>query len=327
VQLDARKLRELQEIYAQAAADVGLQIAARRDDAGRVQLEALRDLLAQIEARLVQLTQQRNAALSGALREASFLGVSPLTGEVIDNAGAMVIADRAVLTAESFIAADGLQLSDRLWRLDNAAREVIAVEVEQAVIQGHSAVRAARDLLGRGERVPVEISRKADLASVEGIVRSARRELLNEPLANALRVMRTEINRAHGEAFMAGAAKTPGFVGFRFKLSPRHPGPDICDLLARQNLYGLGPGVYPTREKCPWPAHPNTLSFVEIVFDDEVTPADREGRQTPIEALAEFSDADRAAILGKGKAAIFEAGQLRQGMIRSRLQDVRRRLR
>ena len=39
--------------------------------------------------------------------------------------------------------------------------------------------------------------------------------------------------------------------------------------LAVQDLYGLGPGVYKTGT-APWPAHPNTMSYLTAVFRDEV---------------------------------------------------------
>jgi hypothetical protein len=74
-----------------------------------------------------------------------------------------------------------------------------------------------------------------------------------------------EINRAHGTAYLKGAEAHPDCVGTRFLLSPSHPEHDECDLHASANLYGLGPGVYPPG-KTPWPAHPNTLSYVVAVF-------------------------------------------------------------
>ena len=57
-------------------------------------------------------------------------------------------------------------------------------------------------------------------------------------------------------------------VGLRYCLSPRHPRKDICDTHASADLYGLGAGVYPV-DACPWPAHPNTFSYVEVVYSDE----------------------------------------------------------
>lgn len=99
-----------------------------------------------------------------------------------------------------------------------------------------------------------------------------------------------------------------------------------CDLLAAQNLHGLGPGVYPDRERCPWPAHPNTLSFVVMVFAEEVTEADRAGKETTLQALQRLAPEVRDGALGKTKAAYFDQGLLRTGMIRAPLRAVSARL-
>lgn len=99
-----------------------------------------------------------------------------------------------------------------------------------------------------------------------------------------------------------------------------------CDLLSTQNLYGLGPGVYPTRETTPWPAHPNTLSFLEIVFADEITEADSAGKETELQALQRMAPEIRAGALGQTKAAYFDQGLLTKGMIRSPLYAVEQRL-
>lgn len=99
-----------------------------------------------------------------------------------------------------------------------------------------------------------------------------------------------------------------------------------CDLLSAQNLHGLGAGVYPDRERCPWPAHPNTLSFVVIVFADEISDADRAGKETTLQALGRLAPEVRAGAVGKTKAEYFDQGLLRTGMIRSPLRAVNARL-
>ena len=99
-----------------------------------------------------------------------------------------------------------------------------------------------------------------------------------------------------------------------------------CDLLASQNLYGLGPGVYPSASVCPWPAHPNTLSFVVMVFADEVTAADKAGKETVTDAMGRMSPAVREGILGVQKSALNDAGQIKPWMIRSPLAAVKARL-
>lgn len=104
------------------------------------------------------------------------------------------------------------------------------------------------------------------------------------PYHQIKRVMRTEINRAYGMAFQNSAFEDEFVVGTKFKLSPNHPRRDICDMHATANLYGLGRGVYP-RGKSPWPAHPNTLSYEQVVFVDEVTEEDKAGQQHELTGL------------------------------------------
>lgn len=338
-ELDAAGAAELLRIYQDGAEQVRGRIAAAVDGTDSVPLENLRELLRQIEAIIDELGAQRDQVLVRSIDQAATLGVRPYTAQgvmavggeqaVIASDAAMRIHQDAVRFVREFTQADGLTLSDRLWRLNRGAMEAVVRQLEQAVVQGTSATRAARDFLMRGEPVPGDVARRV-MRGKSGELVDAAASSLSSPgggaLAQAERVFRTEINRAHGEAFAAAGEKTPGFGGWRYLLSPRHPAPDICDLLARQNLHGLGPGVYPDRARTPWPAHPNTLSFLEIVFTKEVTEADRAGKETSLEALGRMAPEQRAGALGVTKAQYFDQRLLRPGMIRSTLGAVEQRL-
>lgn len=324
--LDAAGIKALTDIYAQAAAEIKARIlAAAQGPGGIVQLPHLRALLGQVERILGDLAGMWSSVLDTGLEEAAGLGTRPFAMVATANAR-MEVSRQAVSFVRAFVASDGLQLSDRVWRVDRGARDQVVNAIERGVVMGHGAGQASSELLGGASASA--LADKAESASGERLGTQAEELLTGAGNArdNAMRVFRTEINRAHGEAYMDQAAKTRGFAGFRFLLSPAHPKTDICDLLASQNVYGLGAGVYPSREKCPWPAHPNTLSFVEMVFEDEISDADRAGKETPLEALDRFPEDQQAEILGKGKAAIHGAGQLTQGMIRAPLGAVRRRL-
>lgn len=338
-ELDAQAVRDLLALYQAAGDEVRAAIRARVGADDAVAREHLQGLLRQIEDITTALGQRRDAAIGTAIERAAELGVRPYTPAgaaavgsgtaVLDSAAAMRVHQEAVAFVQAFRAADGLTLSDRLWRLDQGAKEVLQRAIGNAVVQGWSGTRAAMDLAMRGQALTADVARQVAGAKAGALVRVA--DLLTSgdgaELWKAERVMRTEINRAHGEAYMAGGEQTPGFGGWRYLLSPRHPEPDICDLLASQNLHGLGPGVYPDRARCPWPAHPNTLSFVEMVFADEVTDADRAGKETELQALGRLAPEIRAGVLGQTKAAYFDAGLLRsKGMIRSPLRAVRERL-
>lgn len=198
--------------------------------------------------------------------------------------------------------------------------------IESAVIQGHSASRAAEDLTFRGQPIPPELQRKIGMAHTDTITRATTDALLNKnssPYANARRVFRTEINRAHGIAYQTSAFEVDDVVGTRFLLSPGHPEPDICDMHASANKYGLGRGVYP-KGKSPWPAHPNTLSYEEVVFADEVTDEDKAGKETGIDWLQRQPAQIQYTVLNsRKKAQALNEGLLKEKHIERPWKDIK----
>lgn len=324
--LDQVGADELARLYEAAAEALRSAIGRHGGGDGSIAVTELRSVLAQVEGILSNLSAARNGVVDAGLAKAAQFGAS---GAALESAASMRVAEEAVALTRLFVAADGLMLSDRLWRLDRWAREAITRAVELAVVQGHGSAQAAREFLGRGQAVPAEVASRLGAGNAVALGDEAARLLTGRgesALYQAQRVFRTEINRAHGEAYMAGASTHPDFVGFRFLLSPGHPKHDICDLLAEQNLYGLGKGVYPSRAKCPWPAHPNTLSYVEVVYRDEISDEDKAARETPMQALDRLPAAVRDGVLGKGKAEVYDAGLMKQGMIRASLRAVKRRV-
>ncbi len=317
--LDRRLAAQLDQSYRDAVDDLQSYLAERADDQNTLRLEVMQDLLAQAEVRLAQLEAGRNGLLDEGLLNAAGYGVAPFAEDVASiGANLSKVADDAVRFTVSMVAEDGLQLSDRLWAIDQGARETVANAIQRNIIQGHSASQAALEFMTRGERVPPELIRKQGLANADRIGRILGAELMTgegNAYANALRVFRTEINRAHGEAYQAAAFEHPEVIGTQFLLSPRHPKTDICDMHARVNRYGLGPGVYP-KGKNPWPAHPNTLSFVVVVFEDEVTPEHRRGKEDRIAWLKRQDPAAQSEILGsRSKQAALRQGILRESEI------------
>lgn len=332
--LDAETAQALIDLYRAQADDIAGRIRRHAGPDDNLALQELRSLLDQVEGILRHLSAERDALLTEALAKAADYGARPAlgmvaeTGAVVTTAASMRVAQDALFFVQTFVAQDGLQLSDRLWRIDRGAKDALFNALESAIIQGHGAGQAAREFLARGEAVPGEVANKINAANAAALSKAARETMTGtgSPLDNAMRVMRTEINRAHGVAGIRSAENHPEFAGVRFILSPAHPEHDICDLLSAQNLHGLGPGVYPTLEQTPWPAHPNTLSFLEPVFKGEITDADRAGKESPMQALSRLTPEQRIGVLGKGKNDIYDSGKLTQGMIRAPLSAVQRRL-
>ena len=159
---------------------------------------------------------------------------------------------------------DGLNLSARLWRIHAGAAKDMKTIVDIAVQRGWDAENATQHAL----EVTPELHAALKEAGSDAVAKRLKAGLLTDPNNARMkfkRVLRTEINRAHGERYKQLVREDPDAIGLRFMLSPRHPRPDIRDTHASADLYDLGTGVYPVNA-CPWPAHPNTFSYVEVVY-------------------------------------------------------------
>ncbi len=313
---DASVREELRDIYQRAADELDERIRGLGGPSDELRLAGIQEVRRQVGGVLDNLGQGRDRLLGRGLEDAARIGIWPLMGEV--DADLQRVATEAVQFVRNFVAEDGLQLSDRLWRIDRGARESITTQIESAIVQGDSASRAAQDFLDRGEPVPEELRSKIAGAGAGRLARQAASNLMTgeaAPYAQALQVFRTEINRAHGEAYKAAGFEDPDVIGTRFLLSPRHPAPDICDMHATVNRHGLGPGVYP-RDRSPWPAHPNTLSFEELVYEDEVTEEDRLNEEERIGWLKEQPAGIQYGVLqSKQKVAALQQDVLRENEI------------
>lgn len=87
----------------------------------------------------------------------------------------------------------------------------------------------------------------------------------------AFRLARTEINHAYQTSQEARYADEPWSRGMQWHLSGSHPEPDECDVFAKQNISGLGPGVYAFGELPD--EHPNGLCYrtpVQVEEDEFV---------------------------------------------------------
>lgn len=318
-QLNDEAREELRAIYERARDEISADIRSIAGDDDNLRMTVLKDLRRQIDQRISALSERRDEVLDQALGRAAETGVSPFSGELSTSALSR-IADDALRQVRNFVDDNDLQLSDRLWRIDEGARETVGRAVSNAIARGSSASRAAQDFLDRGEPVPADIKRKMGLSRPDKVARVAGDALMNNPdertaYQNARRVFRTEINRAHGMAYQAAAFEHPDTAGTRFLLSPRHPRRDICDMHANVNRYGLGPGVYP-KGKSPWPAHPNTLSFEEVVFRDEISDADRDGEQDRISWLKQQPPEIQEAVLNsRRKRVALDRGILKENQI------------
>lgn len=319
--LDRATAERLSELYRDAADTLTAEIARYADAEGNLRLAVLRDLLQQVNGIMAALRDSSRFLLGNALLRAAEDGA----GVWVTGASISLLAETAVRFVENFVAADGLRLSNRLWRLENGALQAVAEILRRNVVLGRDASRAAQEFLARGEAIPLELRAQLGLDGAGRLGQSVAEALTTasgNAYSNALRLFRTELNRAHGEAYQHGAGSNPDVIGMKFNLSPNHPRYDICDFYAKANLHGLGPGVYPIGQ-VPWPAHPNTMSYLTAVFRDEVSAADRNGRQAPLDWLRGLKEPQQEQVLGAAKARALRAGVLNESDITTPWQSLK----
>lgn len=119
----------------------------------------------------------------------------------------------------------------------------------------------------------LDLTSESSAAQVE---RAARYAAYFKQRYNAERIMRTEGARAYSQAHFTAALDNPDVVGVQWVLAEYHPKPDICDLNASANFYGMGAGVYPKGHAPVHPAHPHCTCLLFSVFEGDAKPAGAE---------------------------------------------------
>jgi len=156
----------------------------------------------------------------------------------------------------------GLRVSDRIWNNSQHARQAMRDLVQVGVAAGRDTVQIARDL---EQYVRKGVGTLAE--DYPAMMRRMNKRIPRDLSFEALRLVRTEKAKAYTEGTYSRGRTSPSYKGSKWMLSDAHPVVDICDTLATQDLYRLGPGVYPRGEE-PVVPHPNCLCSVVPVLAD-----------------------------------------------------------
>lgn len=231
----------------------------------------------------------------------------------------------------------GAQIPQYIQRLADAARDggpALEKAIREArpainrlgsVDRGNTSIRAATEEL-------VTKLRRATAEDIDGIVE---RWSLDKAQYQAKVIARTEAIAAHRDAYETSMRGKPWTKGFAWRLSGGHKVPDICDILAGQNLHGLGPGCYPV-DAVPATPHPSCTCSQTAIIDEkhferelaqlEGTEPPPEtwnvgGQQTPAEWMAQQPERLQQQILGPTRLAVFRE---EPGRVLSPTGDIRR---
>jgi len=140
---------------------------------------------------------------------------------------------RATFEIWKYYEVDGLNLSKRIWKMAEQTAQEIQKKVMLSLQTGMSARRLRDQILKTAEQQPIEIPKwlKEQLrqADRDTIAKEVAKYVQKQQKYNAMRVARTEIQRAWRRTYVEQAKKLPFVKGIKWNLSGSHPKKDICD--------------------------------------------------------------------------------------------------
>jgi hypothetical protein len=165
---------------------------------------------------------------------------------------------------------NGLYLSDRIWTKSKRYRENITEIIQSAVAEGQDCVKTARML----EKY-VKTGKKTLAKQYPNMMKRMGSRVPEDICYESLRLARTEMTAAYGEATIQSAVVSPSCSGVKFILSGSHPKYDICDDICGVDDYGLGIGCYPVDKAPTYPFHPNCLCVTLTINENPSDFVDR----------------------------------------------------
>lgn len=163
----------------------------------------------------------------------------------------------------------GLNLSDRIWSTSKKINHSLGQIAIDSIREGKHPVEAAK----RMQRY-VSASKKTLVTEYPNMMDRIGDMLPDNLSYEALRLARTEMADAYGEAEKRTAEEAPFSQGIRWRLSNAGNACDVCKDNAGR-VTELGVGIYKVEDLPTYPAHPNCLCDLQQEVEDIVAYARR----------------------------------------------------
>lgn len=251
--------------------DLETQIARFADESGKVRKEQLAAMKARVDEALEGFKEHYSYLMD--------LGVSTITDLILERNGEIfmeVEGTRKLVDTLKYNVIDelakmrekdGLILSDRIWRMTEEAKLDITNKIQKGILLGESHVKVAKEIRGY-------------IVSSGGLRYKSERLVLSE-MARAY--------KHANEMAVEQMRQNSKYMWFeKWELSPAHPRPDVCDILASQDM-GEGPGVY---KKAP-NRHPGCYCYIYPVYRLKKTEAEYPSVSPMEPKLDEMTAADK----------------------------------
>lgn len=187
---------------------------------------------------------------------------------------------------------EALRLDPRNPQLPKYLRELIRDpgirgELERIMARAQASRLVTKPLRAAYLQAIDALAAGAGEARLEKLLRTAYYERMRY-FAN--RIAQTELHRAYTHQQAKDMMADEEVEWVQWRLSVTHPRPDICDLHAHVDRYGLGPGVYPKPAAPVPPAHPHC----RCVLSPRLDLTGRDGREKEGAETAWLRQSDHA---------------------------------
>lgn len=214
------------------------------------------------------------------------------------------------------------------FRADEVLKPAVRLPayMRDAGLEGEVTALLARIQASRLKTAPL---RAGYLQALDAILAGSGQDALDKALRVAVyerhryfanRIAQTELHRAHTDQLARELMADAAIEIVEYRLSASHPEPDICDVFAHQDAFGLGPGLYPKAKAPKPPQHPFCRCLLRPRID---LTGSKPGKERPGAAATYLrtldertaarvagSQAKRAAVLnGKSLSAVLDAGR------------------
>ena len=271
IELLLRQDKALQQIFVASADKLANEIRKIHDNGNTQQMNELLDTLLQQQADA--LNESLNLLLSEGMKvsvEAGMHQSKEFTLKILNKAKIDTAPIQRSFFREHTKAVDamksrtikGLNLSDRIWGNSRKTSNAIDSIVRDAIASGEHPYKVAEML-----EQYVRNGSGTIVADYPNMIERLGGNIPMNLSYEALRLARTEMAGAFGEAAKESATLNPGNKGIRWSLSNAGVACEVCKDIASHDE-GDGPGVYSVETLPDYPAHPNCLcNLAEVVQD------------------------------------------------------------
>lgn len=163
----------------------------------------------------------------------------------------------------------GLNLSDRIWSNSKRVNQTLGMIVKDGIFQGEHPVEIAKKL-----ETYVQNGARTLVTQYPNMMDRIGDMLPNDLSYEALRLARTEMMAAYGEATKQSLDVIPSMSAVKWSLSNAGVACHVCVENSKKDV-GHGPGVYEKHQLPEYPAHPNCMCQLTPYMEDRDDFVDR----------------------------------------------------